>query len=272
MKATVVVDNIKSGGMAGEWGLCVYIEYEGKKILLDAGASALFAENAGKLGIPLSEIDFAVLSHAHYDHANGMERFFQVNGHAKFYLQDGCGENCYHKKWFFHQYIGMPKGVMAKYPERIVYASGNFIICDGVSLIPHTTPKLDAVGKREKMYLKKNGRWHPDDFSHEQSLVFETAQGLVVFNSCSHGGAVNIIREVTAAFPGRKVLALIGGLHLYNKTEGEIRELAKLLKDTGIERVYTGHCTGKMAFNLLKKELGDVVQQFRTGFVMEFGD
>ena len=33
MKATVVVDNIKSADIPGEWGLCIYIEYAGRKIL-----------------------------------------------------------------------------------------------------------------------------------------------------------------------------------------------------------------------------------------------
>ena len=272
MRATVVVDNIKSGGMAGEWGLCVFIEYRGKKILLDAGASGLFAENADKLNIPLDEIDFAVLSHAHYDHANGMEHFFQINHKAKFYLRSGCGENCYHKKWIFRRYIGLPKGVMAEYPDRIACVSGNYGVCEGVSLIPHTASGLDAVGKRENMYRRKNGRWYPDDFSHEQSLVLETSQGLVVFNSCSHGGAVNIIQEAAAAFPGSKVLALIGGLHIYNKTGDEVRELAGKLRDTGIQHIYTGHCTGKTACGILKEELGGAVQQFYTGLVMEFAD
>lgn len=272
MRASVVVDNMESGGLAGEWGLCVLIEYRGKRILLDAGASSLFAENAGRMNLPLERVDFAVLSHAHYDHANGMERFFQINDHAKFYLQSGCGENCYHKKGLFRRYIGMPRGVMAKYPDRIAYASGNFSICGGVSLIPHTSPGRDAIGRREHMYRRENGRWVPDEFSHEQSLVFETSRGLVVFSSCSHGGAVNIIREVTAAFPGGKVAALVGGLHLFNKSEGEVRELAKLLRDTGVGRVYTGHCTGRAAYGILKEELGDAVRQFYTGLVMDFED
>lgn len=272
MRATVIVDNIKSGGMDGEWGLCVFIEYRGKKILLDTGSSSLFAENAAKLNLPLEEADFAVLSHAHYDHANGMARFFQINRTAKFYLQSGCGENCYHKKGLFRKYIGMPRGVMAKYPDRIVYASGRFRVCDGVSLIPHTSPGLDAAGRRENMYLRKNGRWVPDDFSHEQSLVFETSRGLVVFNSCSHGGAANIIREAEAAFPGGNVLALIGGLHLYNKTEEEVRALAGTLRDAGAAQVYTGHCTGERAYGILKEELGGVVRQFHTGLVMDFED
>ena len=95
MKVTIVVDNIEHAGIPGEWGFCAYIEQNGKKLLLDTGASNLFAENAEKLNIDLKDIDFAVLSHAHYDHANGMEKFFEINRKATFYLQEGCGENCY---------------------------------------------------------------------------------------------------------------------------------------------------------------------------------
>ena len=73
MKATVIVDNKKSEDLKGEWGLCIYIEYNGQNILLDAGASDLFAENAARLGMDLKAVDAAVLSHAHYDHANGMD-------------------------------------------------------------------------------------------------------------------------------------------------------------------------------------------------------
>lgn len=39
MKAIVVVDNISNNGMKKEWGLCIYIEYQDSKILLDTGAS-----------------------------------------------------------------------------------------------------------------------------------------------------------------------------------------------------------------------------------------
>ena len=47
MKVTIVVDNIEHAGIPGEWGFCAYIEQNGKKLLLDTGASNLFAENAG---------------------------------------------------------------------------------------------------------------------------------------------------------------------------------------------------------------------------------
>ena len=120
------------------------------------------------------------------------------------------------------------------------------------------------------MYQKRNHRWYPDDFSHEQSLVFETEKGLVVFNSCSHGGAANIIREVAQTFPDQKVYALIGGFHIFNKTEAEVRDLARKIKETGIEYVCTGHCTGKQAYGILKEELGDILHQLKIGMQMEF--
>ncbi len=74
---TVVVDNISNNGIDGEWGLSILVEYAGKKILVDTGASDLFLRNLEKLGIEIGDIDYAVLSHAHYDHANGIPAFFE---------------------------------------------------------------------------------------------------------------------------------------------------------------------------------------------------
>lgn len=270
MRATVIVDNIKNNGISGEWGLSIYIEYNGKKILLDTGASNLFVENARKLNISLEDIDIAVLSHAHYDHANGMERFLEINDKAFFYLQESCSENCYAKKWIFHKYIGIPKGILSKYQNRMVYASGDYEISDGISLVPHKTRNLENIGKREGMYQKTPAGWKPDNFAHEQSLVFDTPEGLVIFNSCSHGGAANIINEVAATYPQRKMLAIVGGFHIFHKSESEVREFARKIKDTGIKYVYTGHCTGQKSYEILKEELGDMVRQLKVGLVMEF--
>ncbi|MFQ9410234.1 MAG: hypothetical protein ACLR1T_03180 [Evtepia gabavorous] len=60
------------------------------------------------------------------------------------------------------------------------------------------------------MYRKVGDQWLPDDFSHEQSLVFSTPKGLVIFNSCCHGGADNIVREVADTFPGQPISAIVG--------------------------------------------------------------
>ena len=270
MKAVVLVDNISQGDISGEWGLSIYIEYQEKKILLDTGASDLFVKNAAKLNKELQKVDYAVLSHAHYDHADGMRAFYQNNQRAAFYLQKGSEENCYMKKWIFHKYIGLPKGILEEYRDRIIFAEGDYSLCQGVSLIPHKTAGLSEIGRRNCMYVRSKSGWKPDDFSHEQSLVFETTEGLVIFNSCSHGGADNIINEIKETYPGQKIRALIGGFHICNRPETEVRALGRRIKETGIEEIYTGHCTGKKAFEILKEELGTAVHQLHVGLEMEF--
>ena len=77
MKMVVLVENSSRCRLCAEHGLSVYIEYEGKTYLLDTGATALFAENAKELGIDLSKVDTAFLSHAHYDHSGGFEEFLR---------------------------------------------------------------------------------------------------------------------------------------------------------------------------------------------------
>lgn len=270
MRATILTDNIRTKELAGEWGLSIWIEARDRKILLDTGSSKLFLENAKKLQIPIKEADFAVLSHAHYDHANGMQYFFAENAHAPFYLRDTTAENCYLKKGILKHYIGIPKGILKRYEGRFQSVAGDYEAAEGIYLIPHKTEGLERVGQREHMYRKMKGHHYvPDDFSHEQSLVVDTPDGLVILNSCSHGGADNIITEVSNTFPGKKILALIGGFHLFNKSEEDVRELAERIKRTGISRVYTGHCTGKRAYAILKETLGDQLWQLSVGMGIE---
>ena len=109
MRATVLTDNIADRELQGEWGLSIYIEYQNRNILLDTGASDLFLKNAKKLSRKIEDVDYAVLSHAHYDHADGIDAFFGKNKKAKFYLREGSAENCYGKKWILRRYIGLPK-------------------------------------------------------------------------------------------------------------------------------------------------------------------
>lgn len=269
-RITVIVDNISNKGVDSEWGLSILVEYAGKMILVDTGASDLFLKNMERLGIDVRDIDYAVLSHAHYDHSNGMSAFFEKNTKAKFYLRDGTAEDCYAKRLFFKIYIGIPKKVLSKYPDRIEMVSGDFELIDGVYLIPHKTEALSDIGKREMMYRRTATGWAPDDFSHEQSLVLDTDKGLLIINSCSHGGAANIINEVQTTFPEKHVYGLIGGFHLFNKPNDEIRELARKIKGTGIEYVCTGHCTKERAFSILKEELGDKLEQMKVGYQIDF--
>ena len=283
MKISILVDNRESAdvslmGISPEWGLSALVEFNGKKILLDTGASEKFARNALSMGIDLSTVDVGVLSHGHFDHANGLQKFFEVNGLAPFYLREGAGENCYHTHRFwrftYQEYIGIHRGWLRRFGDRIRFADGVAEILSGVFLIGHNDSVLDAagraeIGRRASLSVKENGKYRPDSFDHEQSLVFDTPRGLFIMNSCSHGGADNIVKEVEIAFGGKKIYAILGGFHLFCLPDERIREFAERLRVLDVQHIYTGHCTGDHAYGILREALGARVQQMFTGMEID---
>jgi len=290
MKIKVLIDNrecSENANPAGccrpalqpEWGLSALIEFNDRKILLDTGASAAFAANAGAMNADLSKVDVAVLSHAHFDHSNGMETFFAANDHATFYLRKGAGENCYHTHKFlkfftYQEYIGIKRGWLKRYAERIKFASGTAEILPGVFLVGHNDEVFSAenraaIAARNGLSIKVNGKYRPDSFEHEQSLVFDTPKGLFIMNSCSHGGADNIVKEIQLAFPGKKIYAMLGGFHLYRTSDSQVGAFAERLRDLDVQKIYTGHCTGDHAYEILHEVLGERAQQMYTGMEIE---
>ena len=277
MKITVLIENEGNGRLEHEHGLAFHITYNRKQYLLDTGASDGFLQNARELGVHIKNIDAAVLSHAHYDHSGGYKEFFGENKKAQVYLRAEAKRECYAKVWFVKKYIGIPEGVLKTYEHRFSYVEEDCQIDKGVWLIGHATQGLEERGKRSKLYYLADDHLVPDDFAHELSLVFDTEKGLVILNSCSHGGIDNIINEVKDKFPGRDVQAVLGGFHLMGlrgaKTLGVTKEnvqtLAETLKYQNVEKIYTGHCTGKPAFKIMKEILGEKLYSLDTGTIIE---
>lgn len=272
MKVTVLIENSSDGVLLCEHGLSLLIEYNGKNILLDAGSTDAFYKNAKVLGISLDSVDVCVLSHGHYDHSGGFEAVFCNNKELTVYAQKSAAGQYLSGNGGLHS-IGIPDNVLA-YRDRFEFVEGYKEIMDGVYLVPHKTDNLDKIGERAKLYKSVEDKLFPDDFSHEQSLVFDTEKGLAIFNSCSHGGVANIINEVKEACGNNNIYAYIGGLHMKGKIDGkevcmfsdeEIDTLCGVIEREGIGVVYTGHCTGEPGFEKLKKRMGDRVQKLTTG-------
>lgn len=277
MKITILIENNGSSHYKTEHGLAVHINFNGKNYLLDAGASDAFILNANRLGIDLQQVDTAVLSHAHYDHSGGFEAFLQLNKEAKIYLREEGKQAYYAKTSAGERYNGIPKGLLSSSPNRFVFVNSDYQLDENVWLIGHKTSGLESRGKLSKLYQMKNGELVPDNFAHEQSMVFDTAKGLVIINSCSHGGIDNIVTEVKAALPGKNAYAVVGGFHLMGPTgtktlgvsETEIRQLAEKLREQNVQRIYIGHCTGAPAYEIMRLTLGERVQHLHTGTVIE---
>lgn len=270
MKITVLAENTGWEACGGEHGLSLYIETKDKNILLDAGQSSLFFDNAQKLGVDLKKVDFAVLSHSHYDHADGFDTFFENNTDAKLYVNHNSCEDFYADDEEGQEYIGPKKGMLGQYKDRIVYVDKEcYDIDEGMYLVAHSTKGLEAIGKKANLYKMVDGVLVPDDFNHEQSFVVETQGGLVIFNSCSHGAPANIIKEVLKNLGNKKIYSYIGGFHLSHYPDEDVNEFADTLQSLDVERIITGHCTGERAFDILKCKLGDRVEKMHSGLVIE---
>ncbi len=277
MKITVLIENSSDCELAKEHGLSLLIETSDKKILLDAGCSELFANNADKLKIDLSDVDFAVLSHGHYDHSGGFDVFFERNKNAVLYARAGADGKYYSPNGGIHE-IGVPQKVL-DYTDRIEYVSDNRQIFEGVYLVGHNTPDLQKIGEKVKLYKGEHGEIVPDDFSHEQSLIFDTPKGLIIFNSCSHGTVANIICETKEFFGDKPIYAYVGGLHMLGKTpdgkeicsftDFEVDELCDLIKKEKITYLCTGHCTTIDGYDKVKERLGDTAVKLITGLQFE---
>ncbi len=277
LKITALIDNRANEGLAAEHGLSLLAEYGGKVYLLDAGSSEKFAVNAKKLNVDLSCVDLAVLSHGHYDHAGGFKAFFEANETAKLYLREHCQDRCCFKLGPVKEEIGVPADVLAC-ADRFVWLEADCALAPYVYLVGHSTAGLETRGKKAHLYRETPDGLLPDDFVHEQSLIFDTAQGLVILNSCCHGGADTVVREALAAFPGRKVAALIGGFHLMG-TRGvsslgvkpaEAEALGEALLELGVQKTVLCHCTGDPGSKILERVMGDRAVYFPAGAVAEF--
>lgn len=249
MRAVVLVENTAPPGLEREHGLSVCLEHRGRKVLLDAGHSGKFARNAEKLGVDLSRVDTAVLSHGHYDHADGLDVFFALAPNVPVRARPAVLAPQYHGE----RYIGLKGELLERYRDRFLLADGPTDLGDGLYLVP-------------------------DGVDHEQSLVVDTDQGLAVFNSCSHAGAGPIAKDILTRFPGKRIAAYVGGLHLMGATgtdslgvaPGIVTNLAHwLLDELEVGTLYTGHCTGAPAFALLRQAGGGRVRPLTTGAVVE---
>lgn len=84
MRLVVLADNrTLSRDLQTEHGLCVYLETDQHKILLDTGASDIFIQNANKLNINLQAIDYVFISHGHSDHIGGYLIFWKSTEQLK---------------------------------------------------------------------------------------------------------------------------------------------------------------------------------------------
>ena len=281
MKITVLIENTEAPNRAEllyEHGLSIHIVFQGNSILFDTGASEAFSKNADVLGIDLSGVNSAVISHHHFDHGGGLSRFIELNKSANIFLNEAPdGESYFKALGFIKRHIGLDARVFDANPERFVFVDQNTEILPDVFIIPKIEITYPTPKGNKYLYLKKGSEWHFDEFLHELILVIKEEDGLVVFSGCSHNGIPNIIDTVNKQFGDISIKAVIGGFHLiglpmFNTMAGSKREVEDVGRKTliyPVEKVYSGHCTGQKAYRVLKGVMGEKLDQLHTGVVID---
>ena len=200
----------------------------------------------------LEDVDFAVLSHGHYDHGGGLGKFLEINQKAPVYVSRYAFEPHYSA----NGYIGLD--LRLQNHPRILPVAEETVIAEGITLCRLQTAPTDTAG----LTVEEDGVRKPDDFRHEQYLMIEEKGKRILLSGCSHKG----ILQIADVF---RPDVLIGGFHFMKITEEEKLAAAaeKLLEYNTV--YYTGHCTGQTQYACLKSIMGNQLHYLSAGRVLE---
>jgi 7,8-dihydropterin-6-yl-methyl-4-(beta-D-ribofuranosyl)aminobenzene 5'-phosphate synthase len=281
MQVTALVENNTLEGrqdLCPEFGLSLHVEVNGTKILFDMGASAAFASNAEALGVDVSAVGVAVVSHQHFDHGGGLQRFFELNDQASVFLREAPRVDRFFKALaVIKRPIGLDLDLMDRFCERIEFVSQMRVVAPGVYLLTRIGSAHKRPRGNRRLFMKAAGGLVPDSFDHELMMVVHEDDGMVVFSGCSHHGILNLIDAARAQFPRVPIKAVFGGFHLiglpfFNSmaaSRAEVRDIGWRVLEKVDGTVYSGHCTGEKAFAVLEEVMGDKLKAFPTGSTVE---
>ena len=281
MRITTLIENNvleNRDDLTAEFGLSLHVQTGGQQILFDSGTSGAFADNAETLGIDLAEVTASVLSHQHFDHGGGLGRFFESNSSAPVYLRDVAPAHRFFKALVIvRRPIGLDLGLLERFQDRFEFIEGEKEIAPGIFLITDIGRTHDRPKGNRRLFVERDGSLVPDPFDHELLMVIRENDGMVVFTGCSHSGVLNLIEAAVKRFPDVPIKTVIGGFHLigspiFNTMAGsraEIEAIGRKILAYSPTRVYSAHCTGEKGFQVLKGVMGDTLEPFHTGTIIE---
>ncbi|MBK9729135.1 MAG: MBL fold metallo-hydrolase [Saprospiraceae bacterium] len=271
----------KDSNLIKDFGFSCITKYNGKTILFDAGSNAtIFQKNIDRLQIDLSKVDITIVSHGHFDHLNGLDYLLKVNPNVKIYFPydifwgapvpfDASGQEA-NVKDSLPIYMQYFNGANTKFT---IQQSGRFwnanieFVKSSKEILPGLTLIASAAEYMGYFSCYPNKSFVEGQFEHsenackntnlpELSLSMKTAKGQVLIVGCSHTGVEKIIKQ-SKDFLKEPLDLVYGGFHMIPFDRKQTLQLATQIKDDlQVNRVAPAHCTGHLAFKILKDIYG----------------
>lgn len=273
MKIQILSDNRKlHNELEKEHGLCIYVETETYKCLLDTGASDKFLQNAENMEVDIADIDYVFISHGHSDHIGGLQDFLNINSTAKIVLS---------KNVLTQRFFSTRNGIreisskidITNFEDRFVFVDSKMTFENEIHVFPCQTCCFPQPKANKTLMKKVDNEIITDDFNHELIVCFGRNE-MIVYSGCAHCGVLNILDSVKQTL-GKPVSTLIGGFHLLDGFNGQyetkdeiINIVNRINSDFPGTTFYTGHCTGEGVYKQLKIKLKDRLKWFYTGFTL----
>lgn len=243
-------------------------------LLFDSGPEEYaFERNTTRLGVDLGRVEGIVLSHGHWDHAGAMKLALQR-------IRAGNGGRAVpfhvHPGMFHQRGMKLPDGSVRQMDDvpsasdlaglgaEIVSTTEPQRLLDGLFHVSGEIPRVTPFERGLPGQVRRtapDAPWESDELLMDERwiAVAVKGKGLVVLSACSHAGIVNVLSHARASFPGVKLHAVLGGLHLSGTNEKIIPETIAALKGFDLAQIGAGHCTGWRAMAALGEAFGDEV-------------
>lgn len=265
LKITALVTNVAGNPHEGdgEWGYSALVEVDGHKILYDTGASPdLVLKNAAALKVDLRDVEDVVLSHNHWDHVAGLMTLRRelMKSNPRAMSRVHVGARIFEPRL---NAAGENQNGLRTIKDEYPATGGTFIVHDAPTEI---FPGVWFTGPVPRPHDERN--WFPglslntgngrveDNVPEDSALVFNTENGLVLLSGCAHAGIVNIADYSVTLVPGKTILAVVGGLHLFSASEQVVAWTGESLKKYNVQYLLAGHCTGIESTYRLRESLG----------------
>ena len=115
--------------------------------------------------------------------------------------------------------------------------------------------------------IDSKGNIAEDVVPEDQSLFFDTENGIVLISGCGHAGLANTLDYVQKIIPGRPIYKIIGGFHLLKLNNDKLEWTAKKMREAGVNYFVGAHCTGLNSTYSIRNFLGLTSESALVGSV-----